>query len=240
MHRFFSEKIEFSDHTISVNEKDIVTQIVKVLKLQPGERFILFDKEYEYVVEVRDTGKKSVTTHLVERRHVGSDIDVDITLYVSLLKKDNFEHILQKGTEVGVTTFVPVIAQRSISRDISPNKYKRYKKIIIEAVEQSGGVRIPELRAPISFKEAVKEADSYDQAVILHTDVTETLLKNAILKPKKINRVALFIGPEGGFTPKEIDTAVNCCVEPAGLGTKILRAETAAVTAAAITAHLLQ
>jgi 16S rRNA (uracil1498-N3)-methyltransferase len=163
---------------------------------------------------------------------------LSLTLYQSLLKGDRFEWVLQKGTELGVQAFVPVLSQRSVFADAerAGKKLSRWQRILREAAEQSHRGRLPQLCAPTSFARACEESVENHQISLMPWEEAagESLsgaLRSADTPPRS---VALLIGPEGGFDPQEAALAQGCGIRVVTLGPRILRAETAAVASVAI------
>jgi 16S rRNA (uracil1498-N3)-methyltransferase len=122
-------------------EDHVAHQIRVVLRMRPGTRFVVLDdRGWEYEIELIEFGKKQARGQVIEKRPASGEPQVQITLYQCLLKKDNFEWVLQKGTEIGVSRFVPVISQRTVIPDgerVRSNKLPRWERIIQEAAEQS-------------------------------------------------------------------------------------------------------
>lgn len=158
-----------------------------------------------------------------------------INLYQALLKGSKFEIVLQKGTEIGVSGFVPILCQRSIVRDLtlSGSRVERWRRIIQEAAEQSGRGRLPELHPSMVFEEACRLASGISilpwegEFSVSLRDVLGTVSKK---NPPLVN---LFIGPEGGFDPSEVEFARSAGIATVTLGHRTLRAETAGLVAAA-------
>ena len=128
--------------------KDLAHQVRDVLRLNIGEHLLLLDNSGdEILATVAKTSKASVEVHLLERRPGTSEPTVRIVLYQGLLKSARFEWILEKGTELGVSTFAPILCRRSMAglEDAGPAKLQRWQRIIQEAAEQSGRSSLPEL-----------------------------------------------------------------------------------------------
>jgi 16S rRNA (uracil1498-N3)-methyltransferase len=211
-----------------------------------GDRIIVLDNTgYEYDVTLRDVTKDEAIGEILQKRPAGGEPDAKITLYQSILSRDKFEWVLQKSTEIGVAQFVPVVTQNSIIRKIdkiTPQKYLRWRHIIQEAAEQSRRGRIPELQNLINFQDAISNLDKFDISLIASPAKPESKPPSAgdslhqILRKKGTRpiNIALFIGPEGGFTQQEYQAARDAGAVPIGLGKRILRTETAAVVASAL------
>jgi 16S rRNA (uracil1498-N3)-methyltransferase len=150
-----------------------------------------------------------------------------------LLKAQKFEWVLQKGTELGIAGFVPVLSSRSIIgsvQDVRDAKLERWQRIIAEAAEQSGRAVLPSLAGPMAFKPACQAAAQQGLALIPWEEERVYRLRQALdASPKHIS---LLIGPEGGFAAEEVATAREAGVVPVTLGPRILRAETAGLAAA--------
>lgn len=236
MHRFFispnglhGDQVLFEDATAH--------QIRNVLRMKSGAHLIVLDNAgWEYEVELTEVEKPSVRGTIHEKRAAEGEPTAAITLYQCLLKKDNFEWVLQKCTEIGVSRFVPVISQRTVITQVKANKLDRWERIITEAAEQSRRGRIPELAEPLDFAAALDDLHT-DCALIPWEEATETTLRAALAAHPTAQSVALFIGPEGGFDPAEVAQAAEADVQPITLGSRILRAETAAVVASALVLH---
>ncbi len=234
MHHFFIPPQDITDRqAILIGEQ--ARQVARVLRLRPGERVVVLDNTgWEYEVRLTAVTPQQVTGEIVERRTAVGEPAVHITLYMALLKREKFEWVLQKGTEVGVSRFVPMITQRTLAQDteMKPGKRERWQKILTEAAEQCRRGRIPALAAPMKLADALAQHGA-EMALIPWEGETAVRLKS-ILPVTIPFSVALFIGPEGGFAPEEIELAKSYHVQPVTLGKRILRAETAAIVAASL------
>ncbi len=214
MHRFFSEKLEA--------DRDILRQLKNVLHFQKGERFILFDGSgYDFISEFDGSGAK-ILEKVLNRR----EPERKIFLFQSLLKKDKMEWVFQKGTEAGAAGFFPVLSARSVKKDF--NK-ERAEKIIREAAEQSGRTALPQIHEIMDFKGALEFVQKERLAGVIADPNSKKHISETLKEPK----MALFIGPEGGFAPEEIEEAKECGFKAVSLGKLNLRSETAAIIASA-------
>ena len=245
-HRFFISKEQIRNESVFLTG-DQARQIYNVLRLRQGDKINVLNNEgWEFEVELLTTKPDQVTGRLVNRWLVESEPTVRVTLFQSRLKQDKFEWVLQKGTELGIASFVPMITERSIVRQktLKQNKLLRWQRILCEASEQSGRGQIPTLSQPIEYVTALEAAQTSHLAMIpweyeLDKTIAATLALNSQHKSLHILNVALLIGPEGGFTESEIQDAQLANIIPVTLGPRILRAETAAIVAAALTFHEL-
>jgi len=229
MFRFFLiTKIE-DPQNIIISDKAIIKKITKVLRLKVGDALFLFDNTgEEYEVVINEFKDKKIFCHLIRRIEIGRELPIEINLYQSLLKKDKFEWLCQKVTEIGVKRIVPITTEFCVVNELNSNKINRYKKIIAEATIQSGGKIPPVLNPVIKFVEAVKTLNPRDLNLICHEQEKENNLLE-ILRTHGNKVINIFIGPEGGFSPFEIDLAQQNSLIPISLGKRILRAETAGI-----------
>ena len=203
-------------------EPEIVHQIRSVLKLKTNEEIILGDGQSKEVIARIVKLTKSLILLAVTKEYFNQNEPAgQVTLFCSVLKKDNFEWVVQKTTEVGATKIVPIICERSIKTNLNIN---RLNKIVKEASEQSGRAIVPEVLEPISFERALAAATS-NELNILFEGSGEDLESLGRLP----SRIGVFIGPEGGFSPYEIDKAKTAGYWIANLGKLTLRGETAAI-----------
>jgi 16S rRNA (uracil1498-N3)-methyltransferase len=166
---------------------------------------------------------------------------VKVILYQSLLAREKFEWVLQKCTEVGVAGFVPVISQRSVVRTgTSASKLSRWQRILREAAEQSHRGRIPELSRPAGLQEVAGQCGAFDLSLVA-VPAARTSIGDCLrtIKKKDNAAVGLFIGPEGGFTEREVELLTAAGAMAFSLGQRILRTETAAVVASSLVLYEL-
>lgn len=205
-----------------------------VLRLRAGDRVILFDGSgFEY--EVALDGARGAT--VVERRVGRPEPKTRVILYQAVIKGDRFDWLLEKGTELGVARFVPLLAARRVVRPGSgrSERRERWLRIVTEAAEQCGRSRLPELDSPARLEEALGTAAGLrlflwerEEAVSLRQT-----LRKAAGEAGQLNVASLFVGPEGGFTQEEADAAVAAGARRVSLGRRILRSETAGMAAVA-------
>lgn len=204
--------------------------------MQPGAEIIVLDNSgWEWQVRLTLVGKNRVQGEIVAQHPAVGEPALAITLYQGTLKGQKFEWVLQKGTEVGVSEFVPTICQHSIttSPEALQKKYDRWQRIIQEAAEQSQRGKLPHLAQPVLLSIALAQLPS-DTLTLLPWEGAETSSSlKTLLNEQHPSKVALFIGPEGGFTPAEVRLTQAAGGHVVTLGPRILRAETAGVVACA-------
>lgn len=237
MHRFFIDKKNFEDMSI-IFPADISHQIAHVLRLKAGDKVVVLDNSgFEYLTALNLIDSQKTKAQIITKDQIQSEPDNELHLFISLTQREKFELILQKCTEIGVHAFHPYISSRSLPGldQISTNKIERWKKILREASEQSGRGVIPELIEIQDFKMAITESDDFDLKLFaweeakLAQDMKDKLNDMSLKK-----RIALFIGPEGGFTQEEAELANAWGWEIISLGKLTLRMETASIVASAL------
>lgn len=238
MHRFFIPPDYIAPENV-VFPPEQARQIRVVLRMTVGERVLVLDDQgMMYTVELTAVTQKNVIGDIIERQPASGEPSLQITLFQSFLKRDKFELVLQKCTEVGVTTFVPLVTQRTLvqSVEMKANKRSRWQTILTEAAEQSHRGRVPSLETAVTFKTMLTQLSSYDLTLILSAEGNQTLktTRSSHPSPKK---VALLIGPEGGWTEAETAQAIEAGATAVTLGNHVLRTETAAIVASALLLH---
>jgi 16S rRNA (uracil1498-N3)-methyltransferase len=225
LHRFFSPEPVGSRTELIIRSSELVNQLRRVFRLKIGEEVVIFDgsgSDYEFAIARYDGADRVVLEHRSSSRSRYMP-PRKVFLSAALVKKDNFEFIVEKATELGVTDIIPVLAERSEKKAVNES---RLKKIAIEASEQSGRGDVPMIH-PVSTLAAALEGFKKDEveSIAFHTE-GEAFDGSDFSKDSPI---AVFIGPEGGWSQDEMDlfhkneVAVRC------LGTQVLRAETAVV-----------
>lgn len=238
MHRFFVTGSWKTGDEVVLAE-DQAHQISQVLRLRPQTLITLLDNTgWAYTVILTEVNKRMVRGRVTDRTPASGEPATHLTLYVGLLKADKFEWVLQKGTEIGVACFVPLVTERSVVQAVSPTKQARWERILTEAAEQSGRGRIPQLRAPFPFSAALSALPP-DTLALIPYEQEKTVALSSVPAMNGRAKVALFIGPEGGWSEPEVALAQQHGVTPITLGPRILRAETAAVVAAALVLYEL-
>ncbi|MFN2203575.1 MAG: 16S rRNA (uracil(1498)-N(3))-methyltransferase [Caldilineaceae bacterium] len=241
MHRFFlpGQPMHIGDE---VDLTPIRRQLARVLRMQPGDTLVLLNGDgYEYITQVQSvSAERAAGTVLAEKPATGEP-QAQVTLYQCVLKGDKMEWVLQKGTELGIARFVPVISERTIVRPAEKvaRKYDRWRAILREAAEQCQRGRIPELENPLAWSSAIEPDGSPGAIRYLPWEAADgaTTLAHAAYSgagAAPTLRVSLLIGPEGGITDGEAKQAIASGWQLVTLGPRILRAETAALCATSV------
>ncbi len=232
VHRFFVPPESVREDGVEFSAEQS-RQMERVLRLRPGNRVLALDgKGAELEVVLARMGRRAFGK-IASRTRNEAEPRMAIHLYQGVLKGTRIETVLQKGTEVGVARFIPLLADRSVSQAPTPSRRRRYQSIVREAAEQSRRGCIPEVAEPLPFAEAIRRATEAGAAIMLWEDeVTAHLVELEL--PEGTTEVGLFVGPEGGFTEAEVTHARAMGVRTATLGKRILRAETAGVVGPAL------
>lgn len=237
MYQFFvhPSQINKNDKRVIITGSD-VNHIRNVLRMKPGEEIAVSNgldgKEYRCSITAFETD--SVTCELRFIEEAGTELPAKVYLFQALPKSDKMELIIQKAVELGVYEVIPVAAKRCVTRleqKKAESKTARWQTIAEAAAKQSKRAIIPKVAEVMNFSQAVKLAADMEVRLIPYElaegmDKTRELIQT--LKPG--HRVALFIGPEGGFEESEIREAAENGIEPITLGKRILRTETAGMT----------
>ncbi len=227
IHRFFiQDKIEGKSSLI-VTSTAMVNQFKNVFRFVKGDRVILFDNSgFDFTFAIDGYDKDAVSLSRIEICENTVLPLRETYLFASLVKKDNFEWIAQKATELGVSHIIPIISDRSEKKDLNS---ERIQKIIIEAAEQSGRGTLPILYEITDLNSAV---ENYAHVKSMAWDP---------MAPKFVSQdiadvIGAYIGPEGGWSPQELELFKKHGIHTRSLGPQILKSETAVI---AVIAHLV-
>ena len=194
--------------------------IARVLRMTAGERLELCDGQgFDYVGTITDIQKDCVTATLSGKCPSSAEPKTEFILFQGLSKGDRMETVIQKAVELGVSEIVPVEMSRSVAKG---DKNERWQKIALSAAKQSGRGKIPTVAPLIKSKDVAKQIGNFD-LFLLPYECGGQPLKDVLSGTPK--RVGIWIGPEGGFDPAEVDSAKGATVVT--LGKRILRTETA-------------
>jgi 16S rRNA (uracil1498-N3)-methyltransferase len=233
MRRFFVDEVRRGEAELDGEEAEHLT---RVLRAENGQRYEVCDGARLYVGEIIEARKRSVRFRILEELPVASPA-VRITLLMSLIKFERLEWMIEKATELGVAKIVPVEAERSDKGlELAARKRsERWRKVARAAGQQSHRVQLPEIMGPVRLREAVGEAAN--RRLYLEEQPGAPLFRKFVLDPKQGESIAIFVGPEGGWTGREREQFATSGWQAVSLGPQVLRAETAAVVAIALAAH---
>lgn len=233
MHHFFVRPEQISGKEAYIEGPDW-NHAANVLRVRPGEQVLLSaGEDWDYLCTVREVdraGQRVLLSVLEENRDI-RELPVKISLYQGLPKSDKMELIIQKAVELGAARVIPVETARCVvklDRKKAESKRSRWQAISESAAKQSGRSMIPEVAMPMPFAAALKEAADSEIRLIPYENAegmerTRRILESVVPGQK----IAVFIGPEGGFEETEIRQAEEAGFEAVTLGKRILRTETA-------------
>ena len=230
MHRFFvNSESKFTD-AIVIEGEDVV-HISKVLRLGVGDEITVCDsKGTDYTTVIEAIAKQEVRTRIVSQAPSKGEPAIETVIYQGIPKSTKMDLIIQKCTEMGIVRIVPVMTARTIvkleTEKDERKKVERWSKIAEEAAKQSKRGRVPVVEMPMTFREALQDAQKNELNLIPYELEKASTIKSA-LQAKKAKTIGYFIGPEGGFDSSEIEKAREAGIAPVTLGSRILRTETA-------------
>ncbi|MEK7227845.1 MAG: RsmE family RNA methyltransferase [Patescibacteria group bacterium] len=220
LHRFLLKETPSGD-SISITDTEIVHLMSHVLKLNAGEICVLFASgSDDYECKITEISKKTVSLSVVGKNKK-QIVPKNITACISITKRDNFELVVQKLTELGVQNIVPILSDRTIKQSL---RLDRLQKISDEALELSGGSDRVNITLPLSLKEALEVHKSKEQ---YYFDIDGESYKKT-----EVSDLVFYIGPEGGWSDSDKEIFNKYNAKSCKLGNTVLRAETAAIVAA--------
>lgn len=232
MPRFFVNEID--EENIILTGSD-ANHIGRSLRMKTGEEITVCCWGFDYNCEISRITDDTVFLKLKEKIRCASEPDIEVTLFQAVPKLDKLEYIIQKSVELGVSHIVPILTRRCISRPSNKDfnkKLPRLNKIAEEAAKQSGRGIIPDVKSIVNYKNALEQIKKLDKTIFLYEEQGG---KNfGELNFENTRTVGLVIGSEGGFDKEEAQAAFNIGAEQIWLGKRILRCETAPITAMSI------
>ncbi|MCX7710420.1 MAG: 16S rRNA (uracil(1498)-N(3))-methyltransferase [Clostridia bacterium] len=242
MPRFFVDKSNVRGDTIFITGED-VGHIKKVLRLRPGENIIICDGNgTDYLSEIQSIEQDKVIAGINAVEKNLSEPPIDIVLFQGLPKSDKMDFIIQKSVELGVNSIVPVSTERTVvkidTKKDADHKVVRWQRIALEAAKQCNRGIVPKIEAPVTFEQALNAIKNFDISLIPYEKENQNKLNNTLQK-QNLKRIAVFIGPEGGFSEKEIQRSKESGTIPVTLGPRILRTETAGIMVLSILMYAL-
>ncbi len=222
MRRFFGRK----ENGQVVLEGDEFNHLKNVLRLGVGaEILVSLGDENEYACEVESLEKRSAICKIIGKKVCAGNPKKNIVLFQAITKREKFEFIVQKATEIGVSKIVPFVSQHVVAK-VTENKMDRLNAIAINACKQCERTIPPQICEPLAFDDVLKTFKDFD-VVLFANERAEKSDKTKDLS--KAKNIAIIVGSEGGFDAKEKDKFIAAGVTTISLGKRILRCETASV-----------
>jgi 16S rRNA (uracil1498-N3)-methyltransferase len=240
LHRFYIPETIGSRTEITIDSAELSNQLRRVFRLTSGDSIIVFDGSgLDYECDIIGFETMSVTIRSIRSSRSRTMPNRDVILYASITKKDTFEWIVEKATELGVTRIVPLMAERSEKKNLN---MERLNKIAIEASEQSGRGTVPvigDIQEIVNFFDDSAYEAGKGHAIVFHTEgesyssacISAKIQFKSVSPDNAPPPLSVFIGPEGGWSPREVAMFHNHKIPVVTLGTQVLRAETAVIAA---------
>lgn len=235
MYKFFVTEKQIEGDKAKIIGED-VNHIANVLRLKKKDKIILCNKDEgcSYETEIVEVSKESITCNIVSRTLENVESNVNVDIYQGLPKMDKMEYIIQKATELGVKNIYPVTMARSIVKlddKTALKKVDRWNKIAEVAAKQSKRDFIPNIKNVINIENICQNAEKYDIILIAYENEKANSLKTELKRLKGIDnlKIGVIVGPEGGFSEKEVQKLVSLGAKCVTLGERILRTETASL-----------
>lgn len=231
MSRFFVIPDQVGDKYIEIDKKQDVQHIKNVLRLKKGSQLDVSDSStWEYRTTIETINDDRIKVKILDKQHFSREPVTKITLFQSLPKQKKMDEIIQKSIELGVNKIVPVFTSRSlidVKTDMD-NKIKRWCRISGETAKQCQRGHVPEISDPMKFEQMLKFLAAYDLVLFPYENENKMSIKYCLRHldtyPEKI---AVIVGPEGGFSENEAKELVDHNANSVSLGKTILRTETA-------------
>ena len=243
MYRFFVSENQIGDDSITITGSD-VNHIKNVLRMREGETILVSDgNDNEYICEITALDEE-VTAKIVDMNIESRELPIKVTLFQALPKSDKMETVIQKMIELGAVEIVPVKTSRCIVKlddKKAAKKVSRWNEIAKSAAKQSKRGIIPEVSDVMTYEEALNKAKEMDTILFPYEgaeDIDHT--REIFGKIDSGSQVAIFIGPEGGFSIEEVAKAKEAGAKEITLGNRILRTETAGMMIMSVLMYLFE
>ncbi len=235
--RFFIDTRIHRGKTLELSN-DVAHHIIHGLRLRKNEKIILVDREEkEYLCDIEAVARRKVIVKAVRALDSNAESPVRIALGISLVSTSKLDMIIRHVTELGVSEIIPFQAERSQLKCHHVEKRKRrWKEIVKSASQQSGRTRLPQLHDPLPLHDLIAGND-FPLKLVSWEKEEGISLRNIYKEHRETGGIIVLVGPEGGFTEKEVEMAKKKGFLPFSLGPRILRCETAAIVSVALVQH---
>jgi 16S rRNA (uracil1498-N3)-methyltransferase len=242
MRYFFIEPVALQKSVVAIEGSE-VRHIKNVLRLKPGDKIRVFDGEgFEYEASIHRFFADRVEIKIRRKFPGTKESPVQIAVAQALLKEKKMDRLLRHLCELGVTRWIPFISERSVPKPGEKRlsaRAQRWNKIVKESCKQCQRSKLPEIIKTLTFEDLLAYGQSCDLKIVFYENESATLKSLMAPNPPATPRkILLILGPEGGFSDQEIENARAAGCVVAGLGSRILRAETAAIAACTLTQFL--
>ena len=236
MYQFFVEDTQVQTDKICIVGSD-VNHIGHVLRMKPGEQIRISDSSHAYFCRITEITAEEVWAKIESRDETGTEFSHKVYLFQGLPKGDKMEQIIQKTVELGIYSVIPVAMKNCVVRldaKKAQNKCKRWQAIAESAAKQSKRTIIPQIGEPVSWKQALAQAQTLDVVFVPYENERGMQATRDLFRAVPSGAsIGIFIGPEGGFSPEEIES-LTPKMHRISLGRRILRTETAGMATLAM------
>ncbi|MBB5173948.1 16S rRNA (uracil(1498)-N(3))-methyltransferase [Texcoconibacillus texcoconensis] len=247
MQRYFLANEAFNESSVKITGDD-AKHIGRVMRMESGDTVICCTYEGDcYEVSLTSVEQDAIDAKVIRKLLDDPELPVHVTVAQGLPKGDKLETIVQKGTELGAASFIPVTMDRSIvkwQKAKQDKKRQRLEKIAKEASEQSHRRIVPHIKDLATTKELSQAFSNYDHVFVAYEETAKKgeqhLLSAALTSVNKQDKILLVIGPEGGFSPEEIEQMVESGATCCAFGPRILRTETASMYGLSVISYQLE
>lgn len=236
MQTFFYNPEQLDGREIIIDGSE-ARHMISVLRLQKGDTVRLIDGQgTAHISEIIEAGPKKVLCRLIKTLKLSGEPSLSLTLAIGLSTGSKFDMVIEKGVEVGVSRFVPLITDRSKvkvgNNSALTRKMNRWRRVAEAAVKQSGRSVFPTIETPLIFNDFLK-TEEIEPSILFHPDETAKGLLS-VVESLQTTRLTVIIGPESGFSSAEVESADNHNIPIVSLGPRILRTETAGIVLPAL------
>lgn len=247
MHRFYLPPAQTQHLTFELDEHE-AHHAVNVLRVRAGERVVVLDGAgKEYLCEIASIERERVKLRVAHRQAL-TPLPYELTLVQAVTKGKTMDIIVQKATELGAHRIVPILSERTVAQveaDRASAKVEKWEQTAIEAIKQCGSAWLPKIEQPLSPKDYLNRNDRFDLVLVasLQNDSRHPRvhIENFLAEKHRLPKsVAVWVGPEGDFTPAEINAVRSMGALPITLGQLVLRSETAAIYCLSVLNYELQ
>lgn len=198
---FYSHDFDINENLLSLKDKDLYRRITSVNRLRHEDKLIIFNDHKVFNLEVSKINKKDILFNILSKQDI-KYLEPKINLYVGLVKKDDFEQVLNRATILGASTITPILSERIHKNWWDIKNEKRFKSIMISAAEQSKNFALPKISSPISLAELISSSQNNN---FFYLDATGKNFLNSLQESKLSleSEISLLVGPEGGFSFSE-------------------------------------
>jgi len=240
MPKFFVKENQINENKVILIGED-VKHIANVLRKETGENLNIcnIDTSENFLCQITKIDKENIECEVIEKLKSETEPNTEITIFQGLPKAEKMELIIQKCTELGVTTFVPVTMERCVVKldnKTENKKIERWQKIAETAAKQSGRDIIPKIENLVNLKKVCNLIEKYDIVLLAYENEEKCTLKEVLNNVKNMHnlRVGVIIGPEGGIDSKEVEELKKAGAKTITLGKRILRTETVGISMTSI------